>query len=381
MFKHWLTVGLICTFLLNSVTAEVRIKDIVSIENGNRVSLIGYGLVVGLAGTGDRPASRRGAIFTVQSISNMLERFGITVPREDLRTRNVAAVMVTAQIPPFSHVGAKFDVVVSSLGDATSLEGGVLLMTPLRDPSGTVYAMAQGPLSVGGYNVETTSGERLKKNHSLVGRIPDGGYLQIEPPNQDIDLSKPLGLHLNEPDFVTARRIARRINSFFAVGSDSAQQQLAQPVSPGLIELYFPDSLQSPAQAINYIAQIETLTVNVDVEARVVINERTGTIVAGGNVQIDEVMISHGNLTIHTMSTPVISQPAPFSRGGRTVVTRVTRTTAEEGQAKTAVIQKTTTVSELATALNTLGLKPRDIIAIFQAIKQAGALKAKLIIN
>jgi len=370
---------LILGFWMSLSQAQVRIKDVVAIENGNRISLIGYGLVVGLAGTGDRPSSRRGAIFTVQSISNMLERFGITVPREDLRTRNVAAVMVTAQIPPFSHVGSRFDVVVSSLGDATSLEGGVLLMTPLRDAAGNAYAMAQGPLSVGGFNVETTAGERLKKNHSLVGRIPDGGYLQVEPPNQNIDLSKPIGLHLNEPDFVTARRIADQINNYFKVNPE--EKALAQPISPGLVQLYFPDSLQSSAQAVNYIAQIETLTVNVDVEARVVINERTGTIVAGGNVQIDEVMISHGNLTIHTMSSPVISQPAPFSRVGRTVVTRVTQTTAEEGEAKTAVIQKTTTVSELASALNTLGLKPRDIIAIFQAIKEAGALKAKLIIN
>jgi len=379
MLKQGLTSLLLLAIFFGAVKAQVRIKDVVSIENGNRVSLIGYGLVVGLAGTGDRPASRRGSIFTVQSISNMLERFGITVPRQDLRTRNVAAVMVTAQIPPFSHVGAKFDVVVSSLGDATSLEGGVLLMTPLRDGAGNVYAMAQGPLSVGGFNVETGAGERLKRNHSLVGRIPDGGYLQVEPPNQNIDLSKPIGLHLNEPDFVTAKRIASKINRYFA--TDSAGSELARPVSPGLVQFYFPDSLQSPAQAINYIAQIETLTVNVDVEARVVINERTGTIVAGGNVRIDEVMISHGNLTIHTMSSPVISQPAPFSRVGRTVVTRITQTTAEEGEAKTAVIKKTTTVSELASALNTLGLKPRDIIAIFQAIKQAGALKAKLIIN
>ncbi len=379
MQKLWLTVLLVIAFVFCELNAQVRIKDIVSIENGNRISLIGYGLVVGLAGTGDRPAGRRGSIFTVQSISNMLERFGITVPRKDLRTRNVAAVMVTAQIPPFSHVGAKFDVIVSSLGDATSLEGGVLLMTPLRDGNGNIYAMAQGPLSVGGYNIETSAGEHLRKNHALVGRIPSGGYLQMEPPNQNIDLSKPLDLHLNEPDFVTAKRIANKINSFFA--SEYGTTTLAQPVSPGLVQLNFPDSLKSPSEAVNYIAKIETLMVNVDVEARVVINERTGTIVAGGNVKIDEVMISHGNLTIHTMSTPVISQPAPFSRVGRTVVTRITQTKAQEGEAKTAVIKKTTTVSELASALNTLGLKPRDIIAIFQAIKEAGALRAKLIIN
>ena len=359
--------------------AQTRIKDIVNIENGNRISLIGYGLVVGLAGTGDRPNSRRGAVFTVQSISNMLERFGITIPREQLRTRNVAAVMVTAQAPAFSHVGASFDVVVSSLGDATSFEGGVLLMTPLRDETGNNYAVAQGPISVGGYNVETASGERLRKNHALVGRIPNGGYLKVEPPNQNIDLSKPIALHLNEPDFVTAKRIAKRINKYFS--NQSTKKQYAQPISPGQIELHFPDSTKTPAEAVNFIAKIETLSVNVDMEARVVINERTGTIVAGGNVTIDEVMISHGNLTIHTMSAPVISQPAPFSRVGRTVVTRVTQTTAEEGAAKTAVIKKTTSVSQLASALNTLGLKPRDIIAIFQAIKQAGALKAKLIID
>ncbi len=359
--------------------AQTRIKDIVNIDNGHRLSLIGYGLVVGLGGTGDRPNSRRGAVFTVQSISNMLERFGITVPREQLRTRNVAAVMVTAQVPAFSHVGTSFDVVVSSLGDATSLEGGVLLMTPLRDASGQNYALAQGPLSVGGYNVQTGYGEQLRKNHALVGRIPNGGYLQVEPPHQNIDLQQPISLVLNEPDFVTARRIAQRINAYFS--ADSAQKEYAQPISPGLIQLHFPDSTKSPAEAVNFIAQIETLSVNVDVEARVVINERTGTIVAGGNVRIDEVMISHGNLTIHTMSAPVISQPAPFSRVGRTVVTRVTQTTAQEGNARTAVIKKTTSVSDLASALNTLGLKPRDIIAIFQAIKQAGALKAKLIID
>lgn len=363
---------------LSESNAEVRIKDIISIENSHQVSLIGYGLVVGLDGTGDRTTGRRGAIFTVQSISNMLDKFGLTVPNGQLRTRNVAAVMVTAEMPSFSRVGSQFDVTVSSLGDATSLDGGVLLVTPLLDASGTHYGMSQGPISVGGFNIETPGGEKLKRNHALVGRVPSGGYLTSPPPNQNIDLKKPLRLFLIDPDFVTAKRIADQINRNY---SSTTEESYAQSVSPGIVELSFPDTLSSESEAVRFIAGIETLLVQADVEARVVINERSGTIVAGGTVTIDEVMISHGNLTIHTLSTPVISQPQPFSTGGQTVVAQVTRTRAEEENAKNAVIQQTATVSELASSLNALGLKPRDIIAIFQAIKQAGALRAKLIIN
>ena len=377
--SHLLKIVLTLLFFIQTILAEVRIKDIVSVENANQTSLIGYGLVVGLSGSGDRSGSRRGAIFTVQTISNMLERFGITVPKSQLRTRNVAAVMVTSKLPAFSRKGSHFDVVVSSIGDAISLEGGVLLMTPLRDAAGNNYGMAQGPLSIGGFNIETAAGERVKKNHALVGRIPGGGYLTVDPPNQTIDLNAPIGLHLLQPDFMTAKRIATRINMAFA--TDAGDNNYAQPVSPGLVELHFPDSASTQAQAVTFIAKVETLTVQNDVEARVVINERTGTIVAGGNVTIDEVMISQGNLTIHTRSAPVISQPQPFSARGRTVVANITDTQVREGTAKTAVINQTATVSELAGALNTLGLKPRDIIAVFQAIKEAGALNAKLIIN
>ncbi len=353
---------------------QVRIKDIVSFQNTMQTGLVGYGLVVGLNGTGDRATGNRGSIFTIQTISNMLERFGITVRKEQLRTRNVAAVMVSAKVRPFSSVGSQFDVVVSSLGDATSLEGGVLLPSPLMDTAGIPYAMAQGPLSIGGYNVETRAGEKLRKNHALVGRIPDGGSLNQLPPGQNLDLKKPLKLFLLDPDFSTANRIAEVINQ----GADSLKY--AKAVGPGVVELTLPDSLQTPQGATQYIASIEALKVNADVEARVVINERTGTIVAGGAVTIGEVMIAHGSLTIHTSSAPVISQPQPFS-GGQTVVAQVTNTVAEEQDARTAVIKQTTTVSDLALALNTIGLKPRDIISVFQAIKQAGALRAQLIIN
>ena len=362
---------------VQTMFGQVRIKDIVTVENSQQTALVGYGLVVGLGGTGDRSSGNRGAVFTIQSISNMLERFGITVPKEQLRTRNVAAVMVTAKAMPFSMVGSQFDVVVSSLGDASSLEGGVLLPTPLMDTAGNNFAMSQGPLSIGGYNVETKSGEQLRKNHALTGRIPSGATLTNLPNNQSLDISKPLHLFLLEPDFSTASRIANAINGVSSQDSLKA----AQAVGPGVVQINFPDSLKTQAEAINYISSIEVLSVIADVEARVVINERTGTVVAGGAVRIGEVMISHGNLTIHTRSAPVISQPNQFSSGGQTVVAQVTNTVAEEENAQNAVISETTTVTELALALNTIGLKPRDVIAVFQAIKQAGALRARLIIN
>jgi len=362
-------------FLQQAKAQQVRIKDIVSFQNSMQTGLVGYGLVVGLNGTGDRSTGNRGSVFTVQTISNMLERFGITIRKDQLRTRNVAAVMISSKLRPFSVIGSQFDVVVSSLGDATSLEGGVLLPSPLMDTAGNLYAMAQGPLSIGGFNIETRSGEKLRKNHALVGRIPDGGSLNKLPPSQNLDLKQPLKLFLLEPDFSTSTRIAQAINK----GSGSLQY--AKAIGPGIVELSLPDTMMSMQGATQFIASIEALTVVADAEARVVINERTGTIVAGGTVTIGEVMIAHGSLTIHTQSAPVISQPQAFSSGGQTVVAQVTNTVAEEQNARTAVIKQTTTVSDLALALNTIGLKPRDIISVFQAIKQAGALRAQLIIN
>ncbi len=366
-------------------TGQVRIKDLAKVENAQQVPLVGYGLVLGLDGTGDRASGGRGAVFTVQTISNMLERFGVTVPKNQLRTRNVAAVMVTSKTPLFGRVGTSFDVTVSSLGDASSLEGGVLLMTPLLGMDGTYYAQAQGPVSIGGYNVQTTAGERVQKNHALVGRIPNGAILESEMMNQAFDLTQPIRLLLRDPDFVTATKIAEGINSVYnGVQSNPSGlmglKDIAQPVSAGVVEISLPDSVTRQDEAVFFIASVETLRVTPDQEARVVINERTGTVVAGGQVKINEVMISHGNLTIHTTERPIISQPqAPFSNSGTTVVAPITETEVTEGSA-TGVIPATTTVSELATALNQLGIKPRDTIAIFQAIKEAGALNAKLII-
>jgi len=370
-----------CVILLTALKAEVRLKDIASIESARQESLIGYGLVVGLNGTGDRSSGNRGAVFTVQTISNMLERFGITVPREQLRTRNVAAVMLTAKTPPYGRVGSQFDVTVSSIGDATSLEGGVLLMSPLRLSDGTYYAIAQGAVSIGGYNIETEAGERQRKNHALVGIVPNGAMLETNLGEDDFDLSKPLRFLLTEPDFTTSNRIADKINQTLdSLLSDNSEKP-ARALNASVVEVAFPEKIVSIDQAINFIASMETLRVEPDVEARVVINERTGTIVAGGNVKIGEVMISQGSLTIHVKRRPVISQPqAAFSNTGQTVLDYVTETIIQEDNAQVAVIPTTTTVSDLAQALNELALRPRDIIAIFQAIKASGSLNARLII-
>ncbi len=374
---------LILSFFVTAsmLLGEVRLKDIVSIENAKQEALIGYGLVIGLGGTGDRSSGNRGAIFTVQTISNMLERFGITVPKDYLRTRNVAAVMVTSSTPAYGRIGTQFDVTVSSLGDATSLEGGVLIMTPLRGIDGTFYGLAQGALSVGGFNIETDSGEKLKKNHALVGRVPNGGVLDKAAANIDFELDRPVRLLLSEPDFGTASRIAEKINATLSGTAEASGPSMAKPLNAGVVEISFPSRVTSQEEAVFFIAEMEVLTVQPDVDARVVINERTGTVVAGGNVRISEIMISHGSLTIHVKRTPIISQPtAAFSSTGQTVVEYITETKASEGEVKNAVIKETTSVSDLASALNELGMRPRDVISIFQALKQAGALNARLII-
>lgn len=369
---------IIAVFYLNFsvLCAQIRIKDIATIENTTEKSLVGYGLVTGLNGTGDRASRNYGSVFTVQTITNMLERFGITVPRENLRTRNVAAVMITASSPAFGRVGSRFDVTVSSLGDATSLEGGILLMAPLLSQGGQQYAIAQGPVSVGGYNIETMAGEKVRKNHALTGRIPSGAMLNRVDTTGTFDYSQPIRFLLREPDFMTATRIAESINS-----GGYGDSTLAATLNAGVVEVKFPTTVNESNSAVQFIANIETLEIQPDVEARVVINERTGTVVAGGNVKISEVMISHGSLTIHIRRRPVISQPsASFTSTGQTVVEFVTETTAREDIARTAAIRETSSVQDLAAALNELGLRPRDVIAIFQSIKQAGALNAELII-
>lgn len=354
-------------------SAQVRIKDLAIIERSSQIALVGYGLVVGLDGSGDKITGQKGAVFTVQAVANMLTQFGITVAESDLRTRNVAAVMVTANTPMFGRVGSKFDVLVSSLGDAKSLEGGVLLMTPLRDSAGDYYGMAQGSISIGGFNIETQTGEKVRQNVALVGRVPSGGILESQVKSNAFDPQEPLRLIMNAADVTTATNLARAINA-------NQNQEIAIALNPAVIEISYPANIQSSWEAMQFIADIEPIKVETDTKAKVVINERTGTVVVGGFVILDEVMISHGSISIHTKVTPLVSQPEAFGEG-ETVVTEETQTEVSvEEKGTIGVIPGTTTVSELAVALSDLGVKPRDIISIFQAIKEAGALQAVLVI-
>jgi flagellar P-ring protein precursor FlgI len=346
--------------------ADVRVKDIASINSQNEKSLIGYGLVVGLDGTGDG----KGTAFTVQSLVNMLQRMGVTVPVNKVKVKNVAAVTVTAALPPGSRRGSSIDCTVSSLGDATSLKGGTLLLTPMSGVDGSIYGYASGPVSIGGFNVQVDENNKIVNNYTLVGRIPGGFHVDSDYPMEDFDCQL-LQLSLSNPDFTTADRLKNRINELFP-GS-------AYPLDAGTVELRVPDSLQMKSGWVRFVSQIENLTIEPDVPARVVINEKTGTIVAGETVSIAPVALAHGTITISIKSVPVISQPAPFSQG-KTVESQESFIDVTDENARVVCLQETTSISEVASALNAIGATPRDIIAIFQALKTAGALRAQLVI-
>lgn len=342
-----------------------RIKDI-SFFQGNRAEqLIGYGLVVGLAGTGDSQRST----FTVQSVTSMLKRFGITVPQTDLRTKNVAAVMITATLAPNLKPGAEFDLVVSSLGDATSLHGGTLLVTPLSSMEGRVFGYGQGPVSVGGYDVATSTGSRISRNHSLAGRVPAGGILDI-PATMGNTNGDAISIYLRNPDYTTANNVSEAINSQFGDG-------VALSLDASEIRINVPGERRDNLTA--FISELENIEVQKDVIAKVVLNERTGTIVAGSNVKIYPVTISHGNLNINIRSFPIVSQPGAFSSGS-TVFYNNLVPTVNQDTTNAIAIEGASTVQEVAAALNSLKVPPRDIISIFQALKEAGALIAELVI-
>ncbi len=348
----------------NSISAQ-RIKDIAYLNGTGSEQIIGYGLVVGLAGTGDSYRSS----FTIQSVSSMLKRFGITVPQTDLKTKNVAAVIVTATLNSSLKAGAEFDIVVSSMGDATSLQGGTLLMTPLSGISGRVYGFAQGPISVGGYDVNTITGNRISKNHSLAGRIPRGGSLK-ESINLEPAAFNEISIFLKDPDLTTSNNIMQALNTKFGENS-------ARAVDAAEILIVVPADRQN--NLIGFLAEVENLEIQVDDVAKVVLNERTGTVVAGSTVRIMPVSITHGSLNIQIRSYPVISQPGAFSRGN-TVLFNNLVPTAYQDSTNTVAIQGATNVQEVAAALNSLKVSPRDIISIFQALKEAGALIAELVI-
>jgi len=365
--KSILTICMVL-FSLWPVQGAVRIKDMAHIEGIVKKQVIGYGLVVGLDGTGD---SRR-SLMANQSLRNMVKHFGLTLPTNvPLRVKNVAAVMVTAEISPFLKKGNVFGVQVSSMGDAKSLEGGTLLLTPLIGENQEVVAHAQGAISIGGFNIETNGGEKIRQNYALVGRVPNGAVLEknLSPA---FKADSTLYLSLRQPDFTTAFRTAQAINQAFG-------KTIARATDAGHIKITVPPDVRASGGIVAFMANLEKVQVTPDEEARVVVNERTGTIVVGANVSISQVAISHGNLSVEVSSNPIISQPGPFSRG-QTVVVPQTQTQDNVQQSKLSVVNATASVQDVAKALNALGVTPRDMIAIFQALKDAGALKARLII-
>lgn len=348
------------------VAAEnTRLKDLVSIEGISPAPLVGYGLVVGLNKTGDR----RQTIFSTQTLANMLSRFGIIVDAEEIKVENIAAVLVTAELSPFQRTGARVDVTASSIGDARSLQGGTLLPTTMRGPAGEVIALAQGPLSIGGFG-GGGGGTSVQVNHLTVGRIPGGAIVQADP-GMVLPPSATLALALREPDFVTASRVANVINSHLGTPA-------ARAIDAGSVALAVPDRYVNNLPIL--MAELENLTVETDVVARVVINERTGTVVVGGNVQLSPAAVAHGNLSVQVTTRYDVSQPAPFSRGGETVVVPNQQVQIEEGTQQLVAMPEGASLDSVVGALNALGASPRDIIAIVQALKAAGALKAEIVI-
>ncbi len=362
-------------FTLTEAQQRVRIKDVASLTGLEDVQLFGYGLVVGLGGTGDRNQT----VFTEQSISNMLKNMGIELPEKHIRVRNVAAVMVTGNLAPFKRKGTRLDVTVSSMGDATSLEGGTLILTPMQGPDGSIYASAQGPLATGGYDITDRGLTHIKKNHVLVGRIPDGAIVQREYVFNLVD-GQDLSLSLHMPDFTSALSLSRSINAEFA---QKIRNPVARPVDAATVVLdynaFLRDSIRNYINLIEFISMVENLTFEVASQAKVVINERTGTIVAGGDVRISQVAVSHGGVKVEIVNRPEAVQPQPFTLGQTEIIPNP-EVVVEEKDAEMVVLDGTATVSDLAHTLNSLGVTPRDVISILQAIKQAGALHAELVI-
>ena len=338
---------------------NTRIKDVAKVQGVRANQLVGYGLVFGLAGTGDSNKS----VNTIQSVVNTLRSFGVLVDQTKLQSKNAAAVMISAKLPAFVKSGDTIDVTVSSMGDAKSLAGGTLIQTPLRAANGNVYAVAQGPVTTGGFAAGGT-GANVQKNFPTVGLITNGAIVERDVPFQ-IGANGQFNLALNRPDFTTATRIAEAITQRFGT--------IAVARDPGTVTV----SLPAGQDVVGFVAAIEELRIRPDEVARVVINERTGTIVMGSNVSIDEVAVAQGGLTVKITKTREVSQPLPFSQG-RTVTTPRQSVNAQEGNGNLLVLPSTASVGDVVAALNSVGATPRDIITILQAMKAAGALHAEM---
>jgi flagellar P-ring protein FlgI len=352
-------------FVLGSVqAAQVRLKNIATVKGVRENQLIGYGLVVGLTRTGDTQR----VLSTLQSVTNMLSQFGISITPNQIRTHNVAAVMVTAQLPALLKSGDKIDVNVSSIGDARSLQGGTLLMTPLQGPDGQVYAVAQGPLAVGGFSDNTGEFPLVVVNHTTSGRVPNGALVEREVPSTFVD-NNVVSVLLKKPDFGQASLVTQALNQQFGA-------QVARAVDGGQIDVALPFNYRD--NVVDFIAVLEDTVVMTDAPAnRVVVNERTGTVVLGQDVRIDAVAIAHGNLRLVVKKTTQIAHDAVF---GHDELTHTTTISAEDTgkQGNLVMLPEGATLMDLVVAVNAVGATPRDLISILQAVKEAGALHAEL---
>ena len=369
MKTQYYLIGVIFLFLLTCRQVQAtRIKDLADIEGVRENQLMGYGLVIGLSGSGDDTTK---SLFTKQAIANMVKRMGVTMSADvftQMRTKNIAAVMVTAQLPPFVRPGSAIDILVSSIGDSTSLEGGTLLMTPLKGSDGNTYAVAQGPLAVGGIAFGGKAA-KVQKNFPTSGRIPNGAVVE-RAVNYVLPTTGDILYQLRETDFTTSARMVDAINRQFGNGT-------AHSMDSRSIKVQKPAGFKGDVVA--FIAALESIDFEPDRPARIVVNERTGTIVMGQDVRISTVAVSHGNLNLIITESAEISQPNPLS-GGTTVVVPKTTINATEDKGNLVVLQMGVNLGEIARALNAIGATPRDLIAIFQAIKAAGALKGELVI-
>lgn len=373
LIHHRLIAAALAIALIVSGSADAaRIKDVAMIEGVRENQLIGYGLVVGLDRTGDQVI---GGQFTIQAMMSMLNKMGINLVINPIQllTRNIASVMVTAKLPPFAKPGMPLDVVVSSMANAKSLQGGTLLLTPLKAPNQQVYAVAQGPVSIGGFLGGTggAGGSTVTKNHQAAGMVPGGAIVEKEIV-VNIDTWESVNVMLRQADFTTALRVSEAIDGVFGTGT-------ALPMNSGQIRSTVPANFQG--RIVQYLATLEGLDVAVDVPAKVVVNERTGTVVLGEHVRLSTCAISHGNLSISVKSTLNVSQPtAPVigSAAGQTVVTPDVQTEIKEEPSRLLVVDETVTLGEVVQALNAVGVTPRDLVAILSAIKAAGALQASL---
>ncbi len=344
--------------------AQIMLRDLVSIEGVRSNQLVGYGLVVGLQSTGD---TLRNSQFTQQSLAAMLERMGVNVAGQQLQTRNTAAVVVTATLPAFARQGSPLDVSVSSLGDAKSLQGGTLMVTPLIGADGEVYAVGQGPVVVGGVQAAGAA-QSVKQGVQTSGRVPGGATVERELPNT-LDNMSTVRLALHTPDFTTAARIEQAINSRMGGG-------IANAIDLGTVDVRVPLSYQRRVTAM--LAQIERIEVRPDTPAKVVIDEKSGTIVVGAEVKLDSVAVAHGNLTVRVTETAQVSQPRPFSRGRTAVTPKTDIDVNDHADRNLQIMPRAATLKDLVAGLNALGLGPRDLIQVLNALKAAGALHAEL---